>query len=294
MAVDAERVARLALEEDGAADVTSEVAVAPGAVGAAAIQYRSGGVLSGSGYADAVARGCGLLPIRWRARDGERVPADAIVGTLEGAIAAILRAERPLLNLLQRACGIATATRGFVDAVAGTPCRILHTRKTAPGLRGLDVRAVLAGGGSLHRADLARVVMVKDSHWRALVRQGTSLATVLDRARARGVTACYVEIESPEQIEAACAAGATRILVDNQSPATVRRWAEAVRRRAPGRGGTRGGIEIEASGGITLATVRAYALAGADFVSVGALTHSVQAADLALELDLSASPSATG
>ncbi|MBI1967070.1 MAG: carboxylating nicotinate-nucleotide diphosphorylase [Gemmatimonadetes bacterium] len=288
---DADRVARLALEEDGAADVTSEAAVASGAAGAAAIEFRSSGVLAGTGYADAVARCCGLPPVRWQARDGERAPAGAVVGTLEGALAAILRAERPLLNLLQRACGIATATRAFVDAVAGTPCRILHTRKTAPGLRGLDIRAVLAGGGSLNRTSLARVVMVKDAHWRALARQGggTSLAAVLDAARARGVTTCVVEVESLEQVEAACAARAERILVDNQSPETVRRWAEAARRLAP-----RGGIEIEASGGITLATVRAYADAGADFVSVGALTHSVQAADLALELDVTRSPSATG
>ncbi len=278
---DADRVAELALAEDGEVDVTSEATVARGATGLGAIEFRSGGVLAGCAYADAVARKAGLAPPGWRALEGFSIPAGAVVGTLEGPLAAMLRAERPLLNLLQRACGIATTTRAFVDAVAGTPCRILHTRKTASGLRGLDVRAVLAGGGAPHRTDLARVVLVKDNHWRALAQQGKALAAALAaaRARGRGVNVCHVEVESLEQVESACAAAATRILVDNQPPETVRRWALAARRLAPG-------IEVEATGGITLANVRAYALAGADFVSVGALTHSVQAADLALELQL--------
>ena len=277
VAADADRVAELALAEDGGLDVTSEVTVARGAAGLGAIEFRGGGVLAGCAYADAVARHAGLPPLRWEVEEGQRVPAGDVVGTLEGPVAAMLRAERPLLNLLQRACGIATTTRAMVDAVAGTPCRILHTRKTAPGLRGLDVRAVLAGGGAPHRTDLARVVMVKDNHWRALARQGMTLGAALALARARGVAVCHVEVELLEQVEAACAAAATRILVDNQPPETVRRWGLAARRLAPG-------IEVEATGGITLATVRAYALAGADFVSIGALTHSVQAADLALEL----------
>lgn len=275
---DADRVAQLALAEDGGLDVTSDVTVARGAAGFGAIEFRSGGVLAGCAYADAVARKAGLA-LGWRALEGHSVPAGDVVGTLEGPVAAMLRAERPLLNLLQRACGIATTTRALVEAVAGTPCRILHTRKTAPGLRGLDVRAVLAGGGAPHRTDLARVMMVKDNHWRALARQGMTLAAALAAARARGVTVCHVEVESLEQVKAACAVGATRMLVDNQPPETVRHWALAARRLAPG-------IEVEATGGVTLANVRAYALAGADFVSVGALTHSVHAADLALELQL--------
>jgi nicotinate-nucleotide pyrophosphorylase (carboxylating) len=182
-----------------------------------------------------------------------------------------------MLNLLQRASGIATATRAYVDAVAGTGCRILHTRKTAPGLRALDIAAVLAGGGVRHREDLSHEVMVKDNHWQAAVRSGRTLADALDEARRRGVTALYVEVESQEQLEQACAAGATRLLVDNQTPATVRSW--GLRARA-----MREGIEIEATGGITLDNVRAYAEAGADFVSIGALTHSVRAADLGIEV----------
>jgi nicotinate-nucleotide pyrophosphorylase (carboxylating) len=199
------------------------------------------------------------------------------VGTLNGELRAVLRAERPLLNLLQRASGIATATRSYVQAVAGTGCRILHTRKTAPGLRALDVAGVLAGGGHRHRLDLAHEVMVKDNHWQSLARGGNRLEAALEQARKRGAKALYVEVESVEQLEIACASGATRLLIDNQSPETLGSWATKARALSPG-------IEIEATGGITLANVRAYAAAGADFISVGALTHSVRAADIALEV----------
>jgi nicotinate-nucleotide pyrophosphorylase (carboxylating) len=198
------------------------------------------------------------------------------VGRVQGKLAAILRAERPMLNLLQRACGIATVTRAYVDAVRGTSCRILHTRKTVPGLRALDVAAVMAGGGQRHRVDLAHEVMVKDNHWQAVGEGGLSQA--LAKAKKRGVTALYVEVESIEQLKLACSAGATRLLVDNQSPDTVREWGRLARSLAPA-------IEIEATGGITMANVRAYAEAGADFISIGALTHSVRAADIALEVE---------
>jgi nicotinate-nucleotide pyrophosphorylase (carboxylating) len=191
----------------------------------------------------------------------------------------MLRAERPLLNVLQRACGIATATRAYVEAVAGTRCRILHTRKTAPGLRALDVAAVLAGGGARHRLDLSHEVMVKDNHWQVLRIEGSSLSAALARGRDRGIASLQVEVESMEQLEEACAAGATRLLVDNQLPETVRAWAVRARELAPA-------IEIEATGGIQLGNVRAYAEAGADFVSIGALTHSVVAADLGLEVQV--------
>jgi nicotinate-nucleotide pyrophosphorylase (carboxylating) len=272
----AARIAALALAEDGDIDVTTAVTVPPGLEADGVIEYRSGGVLAGAAYADAVARACECR-VEWRAADGRTVRAGATVGLLHGPLARILRAERPMLNLLQRACGIANATCAYVDAVAGTGCRILHTRKTAPGLRALDIAAVLAGGGARHRADLSHEVMVKDNHWRALVRSGITLAAALDQARERGISALEVEIESPEQLEEACAGGATRLLVDNQTPETLARWGQRARALRPG-------IEIEATGGITLANVRAYAEAGADFVSVGALTHSVVAADLAIEV----------
>jgi nicotinate-nucleotide pyrophosphorylase (carboxylating) len=233
-------------------------------------------VLAGTAWADAVARACDCR-IDWHDPDGRLVPAGAAVGVIRGALERILRAERPLLNLLQRASGIATSTRAYVDAVAGTGCRILHTRKTAPGLRALDIAAVLAGGGARHRADLAHEVMVKDNHWQGLQRSGRGLSAALVEARARGVTSLQVEVESAAQLEEAVSAGATRLLVDNQTPDTLRSWAEQARSLRPD-------IEIEATGGITLDNVRAYAAAGADFVSVGALTHSVKAADLGIEV----------
>jgi nicotinate-nucleotide pyrophosphorylase (carboxylating) len=276
VSADANRIADAALAEDGERDVTTAVSVPAGLRGEGIIELRSPAVLAGEAYADAVARACGCR-IEWRLADGRAAEAGTVVGVLQGELAPILRAERPLLNLLQRACGIATATRAYVDAVAGTGCRVLHTRKTAPGLRALDVAAVLAGGGERHRVDLSHEVMVKDNHWQALRRSGRGLADALGEAKANGIAALYVEVESAAQLDEACAAGATRLLVDNQTPETVTQWAARARGLAPG-------IEIEATGGITLQNVRAYAEAGADFVSIGALTHSVRAADVAIEV----------
>lgn len=278
MTDDADRIAALALAEDGEADVTTAVTVPAGLQATGNIEFRSGGVLAGAAYADAVARACDCR-VEWRVPDGRSVRAGSEVGLARGSLAHILRAERPMLNLLQRAAGIATATRAYVDAVAGTGCRVLHTRKTAPGLRALDIAAVLAGGGVRHRADLSHEVMVKDNHWQAVKLGGGTLAGALDEARRRGVVALYVEVETPDQLAEACAAGATRLLVDNQAPDTVAAWTRRARQLRPG-------IEIEATGGITLDNVRAYAEAGADFVSIGALTHSVRAADLAIEVRL--------
>jgi nicotinate-nucleotide pyrophosphorylase (carboxylating) len=269
-----ERIAAAALAEDGDTDITTAVTVPPGTTAEGSIEYRNGGVLAGTVFADAVALAC-RCTIQWKNVEGSTVATGMTVGLVRGELAAILRVERPMLNLLQRACGIATATRAYVDAARGTTCRILHTRKTAPGLRALDVAAVIAGGGHRHRVDLAHEVMVKDNHWKALGSEG--LGRALAEARKRGVTALYVEVESVEQLELACAAGATRLLVDNQPPETVRDWGQRARALSPG-------IEIEATGGIKLENVRNYAEAGADYISIGALTHSVRAADIALEV----------
>ena len=205
-------------------------------------------------YADEVARSCGCR-IEWTAGEGDPVFQGASAGIVRGELADILRAERPLLNLLQRASGIASATRSFVDAVHGTRTRILHTRKTAPGLRSLDISAVIAGGGHAHRIDLSHEVMVKDNHWQALARSGNTLDAALAEGKKRGLNALYVEVESLEQLELACAAGASRLLIDNQQPETVGTWGQLARERTPA-------IEIEATGGITLGNVRDYALAG--------------------------------
>lgn len=277
LGIDAARVAEQALAEDGPRDITSESVVPADMSATGAIEFRTTGILAGTVYADAVATAAGLPSVTWYQEPGSMVVAGTSVGLLRGGLRRILQAERPLLNLLQRAVAIATTTAAYVDAVQGTPCRILHTRKTAPGLRLLDVSAVLAGGGHLHRVDLATTVMIKDNHWRALERSGQPLAEVLNAARAAGVSECQLEVESLGQVEQACAAGATRLLIDNQVPETVRAWAKVARALAHG-------IAIEATGGMTLENVRSYAEAGADFISIGALTHSVRAADVSLEI----------
>lgn len=274
---DATHVARAALAEDGDRDVTSEACIPRGTPGHAVLEVRERCVLVGTIYADAVVALCGLPPIAWRAADGDRLDGGTVAAELRGDLRALLRAERTLLNLLQRGCGVATMTRAYVDAVAGTACRVLHTRKTTPGLRLFEVHAVLLGGGTRHRLDLSHELMVKDNHWQGLRRAGRTLRDALDEARRDGVTSLQVEVESATQLEEACDAGATRLLIDNQTPATVREWAAMARARTAA-------IEIEATGGITLDTVRAFAEAGVDFVSTGALTHSVRSIDLGLEV----------
>ncbi len=275
LSVDATRMAAAALAEDGTVDLTTSVTVRQPVSGEAIIEARTACVVAGILYAETTARAAGCS-VKWTAKEGQATKPGPI-GKMRGDLTTILRAERPVLNILQRASGIATATRAFVDRLTGTPCRVLHTRKTAPGLRLLDASAVVAGGGAIHRLDLAHTVMIKDNHWRALKREGRSLQDALATARARGALACQVEVESEPQVMEACEAGADRLLIDNQTPETVAAWAQVARRLLPS-------IAIEATGGITLANARAYADAGADFVSVGALTHSVIAADISLEL----------
>jgi nicotinate-nucleotide pyrophosphorylase (carboxylating) len=271
---DAEELATRALAEDGAWDITSQVSVPADARAVADLEIRSETVLAGRRWAEAVATRTGI-EIEWRLNEGDKALAGSVAEPY-WFVQAIPLAERTILNLFQRAC-IASATRGYVNAVAHTHAQILHTRKTAPGLRLLDVAAVVAGGGHVHRLDLARSVMIKDNHWKALAASGGSLRTALDAARARGAGDLFVEVESLSQVDEACDAGATRLLIDNQSPATVLNWGARARDR-------RSGVDIEATGGITLENVGRSAQAGADFISIGALTHSVRAADVAVEV----------
>ena len=266
-----------ALEEDGTSDITSELVGAAGVSATAVVEFRSGGVVAGTAYADAVVQLCGCGPLVWAKAEGDVVPPATILATLTDDLAKILFTERTLLNFLQRACGIATATRAFVDEVDGTGCQVLHTRKTMPGLRALDVQAVLAGGGGQHRTSLSSAVLVKDNHWHVLHREGSNLRAACDEARSRGIEGIYVEVENSDQVRSACEAGATRLLIDNQDPHEFQSLASAARGMNPD-------IEIEATGGMTLGSARTYAECGADFLSVGAITHSVNAADVALEI----------
>ena len=273
---DVDRIAAAALAEDGEVDVTTDL-VGASLRARGTVVFRSVGVVAGTPYAEAVALQAGCDRAQWCVAEGTEIEAGGVVGLIEGSAAQLLRAERPLLNVLQRACGIATLTRAFVEAVTDTTCQILHTRKTAPGLRALDVAAVLAGGGMRHRMNLGDQVMVKDNHWALLAAGDLALGEVLERARSGGITALYVEVESPEQVEAACRAGATRLLIDNQTPDVFRQLAALARRLASD-------IEIEATGSIAIENVGAFAVAGADYASVGALTHSVAAADISLDI----------
>jgi len=201
--------------------------------------------------------------------EGAWADAGALVATAQGRAATLLAGERTALNFLQHLSAIATLTRRAVEAVAGTGAVITDTRKTTPGLRELEKYAVRVGGGVNHRASLADAILFKDNHWALL--GGASLKDALTRAP-NGVEA-IVEVETPGQLEQALAAGVRRILVDNQPPELIAEW---VKRAGPG-------VAIEASGGITLDTVRAYADAGAKYVSMGVLTHSAKAVGIRLE-----------
>jgi nicotinate-nucleotide pyrophosphorylase (carboxylating) len=276
---DLDRRLREFLAEDmGSGDVTTNSIVPPDAVATAEIVAKSECVVSGLPAARRVFE---LLDPRlsWqeRARPGAKVAAGAMLATLSGKARAILTAERVALNLLQRMCGIATTTRRYVEAVEGTGCRILDTRKTAPGLRAFDRAAVRDGGGKNHRSGLFDLVLIKDNH-RAVAGGVAQALEAVRRAAPEGM-AVEVEVETEEELRAAVAGGADRLLIDNQSPETVGRWAAIARRcgRPPA---------IEASGNMTLARVREYAVAGADEISVGALTHSVTAADISLEIEM--------
>ncbi|PYP46296.1 MAG: carboxylating nicotinate-nucleotide diphosphorylase [Gemmatimonadetes bacterium] len=197
--------------------------------------------------------------------EGEWTGPEKAFATLRASGRAVLAGERVALNFLQRLSGVATLTRRAVDAVAGTPARITHTRKTTPGLRTLEQYAVRVGGGIDNRASLADAVLWKDNHWALLGAQRSALADAL-RSVPPGV-AVVVEVEEDEQLDVALAAGVTHVLADNQPPARIRKWA--------GRVGP--GVTIQASGGITPETARAYAEAGATLISIGALTHSAPA-----------------
>lgn len=207
--------------------------------------------------------------------DGSRVEPDDVIALVHGTAARLLAGERTALNFLQRLSGIATATRRAVDAVAGTGVTIMDTRKTTPGLRALEKYAVRTGGGANHRASLGDAVLWKDNHWRLLDAGGGTLKAAL-AAAPQGLSV-VVEVETDQQLEAALAAGVTHILVDNQPPDRVAEWAQRVGPR----------VAIEASGGITPETARAYANAGARYISMGALTHSAPAVGIGFEIDLS-------
>ena len=271
--MDLDAIVSRALEEDvGAGDVTTRATVPPAARARARITQKQPGVVFGLDVAEAVFRRLDPdVALTRLVAEGEWREGGPVLD-VEGVAGALLTAERTALNFLQRLSGVATTTARYVAAVAGTGARILDTRKTTPGLRVLEKAAVAAGGGTNHRAGLYDAILIKENH--AAMAGGVEAAVRAARAAAPDVP-LEVECRDPAEVEAALAAGAPRLLLDNMTPAQLREVVVLVAGRA----------ELEASGGVTLETVRDIAGSGVQFVSVGALTHSAPALDLSLLLE---------
>jgi nicotinate-nucleotide pyrophosphorylase (carboxylating) len=277
---EAERSVRSALAEDlrYGPDVTSAATAAPGARACAAVVARAPGVLAGLPVALAVLDAAGVVAgeldaAEELAADGDEVKAGAAVLRIQAPLRELLGAERTLLNFLTHLSGVATATRAWADALAGTGCAVRDTRKTLPGLRQLEKYAVRCGGGVNHRMGLGDAALIKDNHVAAA--GGVTAAIKAVRAAAPGLP-LEVECDDLAQVREALDAGAGLILLDNMGLAALRA-AVGLARRYPS-------VKLEASGGLTLATARAVAQTGVDYVAVGALTHSSAALDLGLDL----------
>ena len=269
------RIIQNALSEDiGTGDVTSLSCIPDDTQLTGQFLVKAPGVVAGLGIVrEAFAQVDSEITFTPLVKDGTDVAAGDIVARVEGTGPGILIAERVALNFLQRMSGIASLTKQYVAVVAGTRARILDTRKTAPGLRPLDKLAVALGGGTNHRIGLYDMVLIKDNH----IEAAGSITQAVERVRENGVALpIEVEVESLEQLDEALATAVDRIMLDNMDLETMR---IAVERTA-------GRAELEASGGITLSTVEAVAAVGVDFISVGALTHSVMALDISLDLTM--------
>ena len=277
------------VEDKAASDATTNVTIDPGLRASASILARQE-MVSGWDSWRAVPRFLEIfarLDQRPEARtrfevvshpeifDGVRVRGGQVLAVIRHNARVLLSCERVILNLMQHLSGIATLTRQYVDAIQGTQARVLDTRKTVPGMRALEKYAVLCGGGTNHRLDLASGILIKNNH----IALGGGLRTALTHALERRQKGQRVQIEvrTTRELEEALELGAEAVLLDNMSPAQVKEAVERVRKQP-------GWISIEASGGIVLENIRAYAEAGVDFISVGALTHSAKAADISMSI----------
>jgi nicotinate-nucleotide pyrophosphorylase (carboxylating) len=272
-----ELAARALAEDIGSGDLTTLAAIPADAQVKARFVLREDGVCAGMPIVAAVlAQVDPNLQLQIPIAEGHTCPAGTTLAEVSGAARSILSAERVALNLLQRACGIASLTAQYVQAIAGTRARILDTRKTTPGLRILEKYAVRVGGGTNHRFGLYDGVMLKDNHLAILATQGIDLTKAIRTTRARvgPMVRIEVEVETVADAGIAAEAGADMILLDNMTPADLRASVERIAGRA----------QTEASGGITLANVRAAAESGVDFISIGALTHSARALDIGLDI----------
>jgi nicotinate-nucleotide pyrophosphorylase (carboxylating) len=263
-----------ALQEDvGSGDLTAQLIPADRA-GRATVITREEAVLCGTAWFDEVFRQVdSRVRVTWSARDGERVRADQQLCNLEGPARSLLTGERAALNFLQMLSATATVTRKYVDAVAGTTCRILDTRKTIPGLRVAQKYAVRCGGGTNHRIGLFDAILVKENH---IAAAGSIASAVAAARRLDSKVLLEVEVESLAQLRAALDARVDRILLDNFPLEHMREAVKITRWHANAH------IELEASGNLSLETLRAVAETGVDFVSVGGLTKHVRAVDLSM------------
>ncbi|USI73678.1 carboxylating nicotinate-nucleotide diphosphorylase [Sphingomonas morindae] len=272
---DTDAFVRATLAEDLGAegDITSAAVIPAEARFTGALVARDAITLAGLALAGAFFRHLDPdVRLDGRAADGEALPRGATVMRIEGRARALLTAERSALNTLQHLSGIATLTRRYVEAIAGTGATLLDTRKTIPGLRRLEKYATRMGGATNHRLGLWDAAMIKDNH----VAVAGDVATAAARAKAAGIARIIVEVDRIDQIEPALAAGATWLLLDNMPPDILRGAVTLVGKRVP----------CEASGGVSLETIRAIAKTGVDYISVGRLTQSAPAADIGLDLAL--------
>ena len=274
-----QQVVQRALEEDlGWGDITTDALISPSLGGRAVALAKADGILAGlQVFALAFHTVNPAVQVEALLADGNRIQPGVHLARVQGPAASILKGERVALNFLQRLSGIATETARYVEAVKGLPARIVDTRKTTPGLRWLEKYAVRVGGGHNHRFNLGDGILIKDNHIEASRAQGLSLAAIIAKMRDYAPHTLKVEIEvtSVEMAAEAAEAGADAILLDNMSPEQMKEAVQAIGGRAL----------TEASGGIRLNTVRAVAEAGVDIISVGAITHSVPALDISLELE---------
>ena len=267
---------RRALEEDlgDAGDLTSQTLIEAGAVGVARFEFREPGIVAGLMVAREVCLQVDpRIEFQELAADGDRVEAMAVVARVKGPVSSLLTAERVALNFLGRMCGIATLTRRYVDAIAGTGTKVVCTRKTTPTLRALEKYSVRMGGGQNHRFGLYDGILIKDNHIAAL----GSINAAIKRAKERAGHMVMIEAEvtSLNMLREALDAGAQVVLLDNMSPEQIKDCVAIAKGRAT----------TEASGGIRLDNIRQYAEAGVDRISVGRLTHSAACHDISLELE---------
>ena len=270
---------RAALAEDlGSGDATTLATVPASAVSRAFMKAREPLVVAGIQFAEQAFRELSsTIRLKKCAADGQRLRAGDTILKISGSSRALLSAERVALNFVQRLSGVATATAAFTQIIQGTRVKILDTRKTTPGWRRFEKYAVTAGGGKNHRMGLFDMILIKDNHLVALQNEKpNAIAAAISRARKQfPELAVEVEADTLAQVAQAADAGADIILLDNMTPAQLRAGVKIVQGRA----------KLEASGGVSLKTVRAIAAAGVDFISVGAITHSARAVDIGLDFE---------